>query len=159
MAKVYLKEPHGWNTRTVTSVCTEGVRHEVTMDNHSVVIDEPPERGGLDQGAAPMMHFNAAFATCQSTQIVKVADAMRFKHGKVIVTVKTDNGRYEGQEKNSEILRFVSAEMTIDIETDEPPAKIERLKNLSIDRCPVGVMLDDAGVEQKVVWNILPMPH
>ena len=45
------------------------------------------------------------------------------------------------------VMNFSGATMIISIETDASEAKIERLKQLSIDRCPVGALMDDAGVD------------
>ena len=47
--------------------------------------------------------------------------------------------------------------MFIDIETDEPELKVERLKALSEDRCPVGRLFAEAGYPPKLVWNVLPL--
>ena len=47
--------------------------------------------------------------------------------------------------------------MVINLETNEPPAKVERLKTLSEDRCPVGNLFADAGFEPTIDWNIVPI--
>ena len=36
---------------------TEGVRSVAHSGNHNLVIDEPVERGGSDEGASPLAHF------------------------------------------------------------------------------------------------------
>jgi uncharacterized OsmC-like protein len=91
-------------------------------------------------------------------QIVKVAEAMRFKHGAININCSTTTDNIKGVLDNKPVMRFCAAEMTIDIETDEPEQKIERMKAMSEDRCPVGRLFADAGYPPKVVWNILPMP-
>lgn len=158
MATVKLKEAPELRTRYADLACTEGVRSDITFeDDHTVVIDEPPERGGKDAGASPLLHLTAALGSCQTVQIVKVAEAMRFEHGAINIRTYTSNGRLEGEHDNNIILRFSGAEMHIDIETDEEPKRLERLKLLSEDRCPVAALFTDAGCDVQVVWNVLPM--
>jgi len=71
-------------------------------------------------------------------QIVKVAEAMRFKHGAIDINCSTTTDNIEGVLDNKPVMRFCAAEMSIDLETDEPEKKIERLKEMSEDRCPIG---------------------
>ena len=158
MAAIRLKENPEPGSRTAKSVTSAGsVRCDVGMDDHSIIIDEPPERGGNDEGASPLLHFAAALASCQTVQIVKVAEAMHLKFGEIKIDATLDTGKGEGREKDSRILRFIGAKMVISIETNEPEGKIERLKQLAVDRCPMGALFDDAGVEPEVVWNVLPL--
>ena len=145
--------------RTVESTCPEGVRCEVlAMDGHTIITDEPPERGGTGTAASPLMHFTASLATCQTVQIEKVAEAMRFKHGAINIKAATTTDLVPGVEGNDKVTRFCGAEMVIEIETDEPEKRVERLKTLSEDRCPVGNIFTDAGCEPAVTWNVVPMP-
>ena len=158
MTGIRMKHPVGKQVRVVESRCESGVRHEVhTQDNHIVIIDEPPERGGTGTGASPLMHLTASLATCQSVQIHKVAEAMRFKHGAINIKASTTTDRVAPVEGDEKVMRFCAAELIIDIETNEPPQKIERLKRLSEDWCPVGNLFSDAGYPPTIIWNILPI--
>ena len=47
--------------------------------------------------------------------------------------------------------------LVIDIETDENEKRLDRLKALSEDRCPVGRLFEDAGAPVTIDWNVLPM--
>ncbi len=158
MTAIKLKEKPEPRIRRANSVTQPGtVRCDVTMDNHSIIIDEPPSRGGKDEAASPLLHLSAALASCQTVQVVKVAEAMRLKFGEIKIDAIINSGGGEGREKDSLIIRFISAKMIISIETNEPEAKIERLKQLSIDRCPIGALFDDAGIVPEVEWHILPL--
>ncbi|MBT3992283.1 MAG: OsmC family protein [Rhodospirillaceae bacterium] len=158
MATIKLKEKPEGNSRTAKSVNKAGtVRCDIAMDNHNIIIDEPPERGGKDEAASPLLHFSAALASCQTVQIVKVAEAMRLNFGDIKIDAIVNSGGGDGREQGSRILRFVSAKMIISIETDASEAKVERLKQLAIDRCPIGALLEDGGVEPEVEWHILPL--
>lgn len=155
MGTIRLKDNPESATRTAHSVAAvDSVRCEVQMDQHSIVIDEPPERGGDDTGASPLYHLAASLASCQTVQVVKVAQAMRLDIGPVKIDATIDTGKGEGREKSALILRIVGAKMVISINSDASEAKIERLKQLSLDRCPIGALLEDAGVVPEIVWNI-----
>lgn len=160
MATVREKEPSLAQVRTVESSREEAVLCTIkTMDGQTIITDEPPERGGTGTAASPLMHFTASLAACQTVQIVKVAEAMRFNHGAINIKAETTTDRVVGIEgKDERVMRFCGAKMIIDIETDEPPKRLERLQQISEDRCPVGNLFTDAGYEPEVVWNALPMP-
>jgi uncharacterized OsmC-like protein len=159
MAVVKQKEPIGRQVRVADSKCPEGVRCEISVQGgHTIITDEPAERGGTDTAASPLMYFTSSLAACQTVQIVKVAEAMRFKHGAININAETVTDRIEGVAGgNARVMRFCAAKMIIDIETDETPERFERLQRISEDQCPVGNLFTDAGYEPEVIWNALPM--
>jgi putative redox protein len=158
MAVAKQKAPEGRRVRVVQSSCASGVRCEIKAGKHTIVTDEPAERGGTDTGAAPLMHLTAALASCQTVQIEKVAAAMRFKHGAINIEARCTTDLIDGIEGNSNgVMQFCDAELIIDLETDETPQKIERLKALSEDRCPVGRLFDEAGYPPRVTWSVRPL--
>ncbi|MGB0631951.1 MAG: OsmC family protein [Alphaproteobacteria bacterium] len=161
MVEVKQKEQVGRKVREVRSTCKAGgvVCEVSTGEGHTIVTDEPTERGGTDTASAPLFHLAASLATCQTVQIVKVAEAMRFVHGDINIDCSTVTDLIDGLEGNNNgVMHFCEAEMIIDIETDESEKKIERLKALSEDRCPVDRLFIEAGYPPKVTWNVLPMP-
>ncbi len=153
------KQPIGKQVRVVETKCESGVLiegHSVN-DNQTIMIDEPVERGGTGTAASPLMHLTASLGACQTVQIVKVAQAMRFKHGAINIKTSTTTDRVAAVEGDEKVMRFIGAELIIDIETNESEKKIERLKLLSEDRCPVGQLFTDAGYPPTIIWNILPL--
>ena len=158
MASLRLKEVQEENTRTAKSeMQSGGLRCDVEMDGHTTIIDEPNERGGSNEGATPLLHLAAAFASCQTVQIAKVAQAMRLTIGNINIDATIDTGRDEGREMQSLIIRIIGAKLEITLETNASDKKISRLKQLALDRCPIGALLEDAGVIPEVVWNIKPL--
>ena len=146
------------STRSVEATCRAGVRCEITTpEGHTVITDEPVERGGENTGPSPLACLTASLASCQVVQIVKVAEAMRFAHGTITITASTTTDRVASDKGNDRVMRFCAADLVINMETDESPEKIERLKTLSEDRCPVGNLFADAGFEPAIAWNILPL--
>jgi len=158
MAVVRQKEQVGRRSRIVESSCRADVRCDVKAGNHVIVTDEPPERGGKDEGAPPLYHLAASLAACQTVQIVKVAEAMRFKHGAINIQASATTDLIDGIEGNRDgVMHFCAADLVIDIETDETEAKFERLKALAEDRCPVGRLFAEAGYPPTMTWNMVPM--
>jgi organic hydroperoxide reductase OsmC/OhrA len=106
------------------------------------------------------MHLAAAYAVCHTLQMVKVAEAMRFKHGAINIEARCTTDLVDGIEgNNSGVMQFTDAELIIGIETNESAQKLERLKALSEDRCPVGRLFADAGIQPRLTWTELPMPE
>jgi uncharacterized OsmC-like protein len=152
------KERTGANTRSVEAVCSAGVRCEIsTPEGHTIITDEPASRGGENTGPSPLACLTASLASCQAVQIVKVAEAMRFEHGTIVITASTATDRVASDKGNDKVMRFCAADLVISMETDEKQERVERLKTLSEDRCPVGNLFADAGFEPTIAWTILPM--
>jgi len=158
MVGIRRKEQVGRRTRVVESTSVAGMRCDVTAGDHVIVTDEAKGRGGNGEGAPPLLHLTAALASCQTVQIIKVAQAMRFNHGAVNIRATTTTDLIDGIEGNRDgVMHFNEAELFIEIETDESEQKIERLKALSEDRCPVSRLFAEAGYPPKMVWTVLPM--
>ncbi len=158
MVEVKQKEQIGRRTRVVESTCTAGVRCDVAAGNHTIVTDEPAERGGKDEAPPPLFHLTAALAACQTVQIVKVAEAMRFKHGAINIKATATTDLIDGIDGNANgVMHFCEAELFIEIETDETTQKFERLQALSEDRCPVGRLFAEAGYPPSMSWTAVPM--
>jgi uncharacterized OsmC-like protein len=67
-------------TIRVDAIQVEQLRYEVTPRvslGHRLVVDEPPQRGGTDQGPTPLEYFLTGALTCLLTQIIKLAMARR----------------------------------------------------------------------------------
>ena len=161
MAVAKMKEVVGRTLRVASSSCVPGgVRCEVDVGGgHTVITDEPIPRGGTDTATSPLMYLTTSLGSCQTVQIIKVAAAMRFKHGAINIRTETVTDTIDGIEGNSKgVKHFVGAKLEIEIETDESPEKLKRLAALSEDRCPVGRLFADAGFEPECIWTAIPMP-
>jgi uncharacterized OsmC-like protein len=151
------KAPQGASARSASLRMEEGVRCEIEVPGgHTIVTDEAAARGGTDSGASPLAHLTAALASCQAVQIHKVASAMRFKHGAITIRCGTTTDRIAGVDGGDKVMRFCAASLDIDIETDEPKDRLDRLAKLSEDACPVGNLFTDAGFAPVITWNALP---
>ncbi len=161
MAVVKLKDPEGAKVRSITSESENGIVCKISVPegDHEFYTDEPAERGGTGTAASPLFYFTASLAACQTVQIHKAAAAMRLKHGAINIECNTTTDRIPPMDGGSgKVMRFCSAELHVEIETNEPKEKVERLMKISEDMCPVGNLFSDAGYEPELTFTIKPMP-
>jgi putative redox protein len=141
-------------TQKLEGRCTSHSRTDVTVRDRSVVIDEPAERGGTNQGPTPTETLMASLIGCTNVITHKVAA----KNG---VAIKSMNVRLEAQFDRRGVmlqeeidLPFPSATLSIDLETDADPEAVERVKRELAMFCPVSKVFRAAGVDLKEVWNV-----
>jgi putative redox protein len=65
----------------------EGYTHDVTVDGHTLVADEPEAAGGADRGPSPTRMLAAALASCTAITIEMYADRKGWDLGEVEVAV------------------------------------------------------------------------
>ena len=72
----------------------EGMAHEVELEGgHTLVVDEPRERGGTDTGPRPTQLLAASLASCTAITIEMYADRKGWEVGQVEVEVDVE---YDG---------------------------------------------------------------
>lgn len=72
----------------------EGMAHEVELEGgHTLVVDEPRERGGTDTGPRPTQLLAASLASCTAITVEMYADRKGWDVGQVEVDVEVE---YDG---------------------------------------------------------------
>jgi putative redox protein len=113
-----------------------GYTHEVLIeDRHGLVLDEPTEAGGADEGPSPTRVVAGALAACVAITVEMYADRKGWELGEVEVDVEME---YEG---------YVPRTMDVSLKLPHGLSKeqVQRLKAVAA-KCPVHKMLTD-GVE------------
>jgi putative redox protein len=141
-------------TQKLEGRCTSHSRTDVSVRDRTVVIDEPAERGGTNQGLTPTETMMASLIGCTNVITHKVA-------AKNNVSIKSMNVRLEAQfDRRGVMLQeeidvpFPSATLYIDLETDANAAAVERVRRELAMFCPVSKVFRAAGIELKEVWNV-----
>jgi putative redox protein len=141
-------------TQKLEGRCTSHSRSDVTVRDRSVIIDEPAERGGTNQGLTPTETMMASLIGCTNVITHKVAH----KNG---VTIKSMKVRLEAQfDRRGVMLQeeldvpFPSATLYIDLVTDADGAAVERVKRELAMFCPVSKVFRAAGIDLKEVWDV-----
>ena len=155
--QIKTKEAVAPKTRTVELTRVDNVNFKITTESgFDIYTDEAAENRGGGTAPRPLETITAALTACQSVQIERVADAMRFKMEGLDVTCSTTTGRIPGMDGNDPVMRFGAASMEIAFATDEPENRIARLKALAVDRCPVSQLFEDAGIDVEMTWVVRP---
>jgi putative redox protein len=71
----------------------EGYTHDVEIDGHTVVSDEPESAGGADQGPSPTRLLAASLAACTATTVEMYADRKGWDLGRLEVVVDMEYDR------------------------------------------------------------------
>jgi putative redox protein len=105
-----------------------GYTHDVEIEGgHSMVIDEPPDSGGADEGPSPTRLLAASLAACTAITIEMYADRKGWDLGDVEVVVDMQYGEPSQPRSFEVVLRLPSA---------LSEEQVERLKVIST-KCPV----------------------
>lgn len=113
---------------TATARRRKGHHHEVEVDGHVVVVDEPTEAGGTDIGPSPTRLLAAALASCTAITIGMYTDRKGWELPGLEVSVD-----FEGSPEAGEAARFVVDLGLPDGLTDE---QVERIVVIA-GKCPV----------------------
>ncbi|MFL5867197.1 MAG: OsmC family protein [Thermoleophilaceae bacterium] len=115
--------------------------HDVEVRGHSVVADEPEERGGGDEGPSPQELLAVSLASCTAITIEMYADRKGWELGDVNVDVD-----YEPAQRGSPT-KFT---MSVRLPKELPEEQRERLMQIAA-KCPVHRTLEgEVMFEEKV---------
>jgi putative redox protein len=112
---------------TATARRREGYTHDVELDGHSMVFDEPESAGGTDQGPSPTRTLAAALAACTAITLEMYADRKGWDLGDLEVEAEMEFGRSSAPES------FV---VTLRLPEELPEEQRERLRVIA-GKCPV----------------------
>jgi len=107
--------------------------------NHSLVIDLPEAKGGINSGPTALELCVMGLSGCVGTIFAMVADKMRLSFEKMEVELNAE------QKNNAPTITDVN--FTLFIKTNEAKEKIEKCLDLTLNTCPVGVLFKNAGVK------------
>jgi len=118
----------------------------IALDNgrsHSLIVDQPAEmRTGL--GATPLELCVMSHAGCYATILALVAQRMRIALKGLTVKVAAV--------KTDEAGTITEEAFDIEIKADAPQDRIQRLHEVTLKHCPVGILFEKASV--KISYNI-----
>lgn len=107
--------------------------------NHSMVIDLPEAKGGINSGPTALEMCVMSFSGCVGTIFAMVAQKMRIEFEKMEVEVNT--------EQKNEAPTITDIHFIMSIQTGEEKSKIEKCLEHTMNTCPVGVLFKQAGVK------------
>jgi putative redox protein len=119
----------------VTARRRQGFTHDVEIQGgHRLVIDEPEDAGGGNEGPSPTRTVAAALAACTAITVEMYAGRKGWDLGEVEVQVDMEYGE-ASRPRSFDVTLRVPAELTDD--------QIERLQTIA-GKCPVHRLIADA---------------
>ena len=119
----------------------KGYAHSLTAGHHTLIADEPADKGGADTGPEPTQLLAMSLASCTAITIEMYADRKGWDVGDLTVDVDYD---IEPQGTS----RF---DVVIRIPTDLSEEQVERLNAIAA-KCPVHrVLMGDVDITDEVV--------
>ena len=120
--------------------------NQLALDNaraHCVVSDLPTDTGE-GYGPTPLELCIMSHAGCYAITLVSTAKKMRINLAALEVRVTATKGNEAGT--------ITEEKFDIKIKTDATPDRIQRLHELTLEHCPVGIIFEKANV--KIAYNI-----
>lgn len=131
---------------------TENMKTELTSGQHLMIIDEPPNMGGQDEGSDPLTNLLASLAGCENVIANMVAKEMEFSLDKIEFNVEAelDPRGLMGDPEVKPYFELVKVRATV--HTDESQERIDELKEKTDARCPVYTTFEAAGIPIEAEW-------
>lgn len=139
---------------TVKGECPSHGRTDVRARKHTVLIDEPPSRGGTDLGASPLETLLASFAGCTNVIATDIAEEMGLDIKIVSVDVAGSLDTRGFRNVADVSVPFPDVALNVDITGDVSESQVEALKTELAKRCPVSVIFRQAGSKVIETWNV-----
>lgn len=139
-------------TYRTTAQCPTHSRTEIPIRDLNVIIDEPIERGGTNQGPAPVETAITALIACTNVIGHKNAHRLGIDLGTVTIDAKCRFDR-RGVLMEEEIdLPFPEIELTVNCDTPASPEDLARVGEETAKFCAIAKLFEAAGTDLTVNW-------
>lgn len=138
------------------SVSGQGVtaaRTDLQARSHVMLVDEPKARGGTDLAATPLETMLSSFLACTNVIANMVAREMNIEISGMDLNLSADFDTRGVFNKADVRVPFPRIVMSVKLDTTASAGEIEALKVAVARRCPVSVILRQAGVEIDDTWS------
>lgn len=138
----------------VAGAAESAARTVLEARKHTITVDEPAERGGTDLAASPLETLLSSLLACTNVITNMVAARMGIEiEGMSLELV----GHFDSRgvfDKAEVTVPFPVIEMKVALRTGAGEAEVTALKQAVATRCPVSVILRQAGCRIDDVWTI-----
>ena len=141
-------------TMTLSTTGCTSTRTDVAVRGMSLTIDEPPERGGANDGATPPETLLAALLGCSNRISHKIAAANGFdiQHMNIELTAAFDR---RGVNLEAEVdVPLADVELRIEVTTAGGERALETLKADLKKYCPISKILRQSGTNLNEIWTL-----
>ncbi|MCK5524600.1 MAG: OsmC family protein [Thiomargarita sp.] len=128
----------------VSAALVDNFKFESKIRNHRIIIDQPPQGGGKDEGPSPLEFACLSLAACVLTvgQIVAKQKRIKLRNFDVRVESEVDSDGFMGKSKENRVGFFgykIIAKIDADISLEEKKAFLEEVDH----RCPISENLQN----------------
>jgi uncharacterized OsmC-like protein len=130
---------------------------EVRTRSHSFIIDEPPERGGTDVAPTPLETMLGALVGCTNVIACRIAGEMGIglRIRRIRIDTELDHRGIDGVADVP--VPFAEIALHVEAETDAKESEMTQLRTALDARCPMSVILREAGSTITQVWALSPL--
>jgi len=141
-------------TMRLNGACTSHARTDVSVRDRALVIDEPEERGGTNQGPSPTETMLGALVGCSNVITHKIAAKMGLEIASMTVDVEAQFDR-RGVTLAEEIaVPFPELKLTMRLVTNASEEQVDALRVDLARFCPVSKVLREAGTRIEEEWVV-----
>lgn len=132
---------------------SKGMYTEGNSHDHKVIIDEPQNMGGTDQGANPLATLLISLTGCENAIANFVAKEINFDLKGIEFEVRGDIDP-RGM-MGDETVRPYFKKITVDakVSTSETDERVQELQKIVDARCPIYTTMVAADVEMVANWS------
>ncbi|KGP92135.1 osmotically inducible protein C [Pontibacillus chungwhensis BH030062] len=141
------------NVQMRVKATAEGTKVEAKAKKHTIIIDEPKQQGGTDEGANPLETLLAALAGCENAVANMVAKEMDFDLQAIEFEIRGELDPRGMMGTEGVRRHFQTVTVNAQIKTSESEDRIQELKDKTDDRCPVFQTLYNADVDMITNWT------
>ncbi len=132
---------------------TDGLRSQISAGRHALTADEPADRGGEDAGPTPLQLVLSGLCACETVTMRRLSEKLRMRVDGFEISA---HGVIDARGRNAQApvpAHFLRVEVRARVRTDEPAARVRRLKQLVERHCPVATLLQAAPLEFDSIWE------
>jgi len=135
----------------------KGVNHarsDITVRDQTIVIDEPAERGGTNEGPTPTETLISALIGCTNVIANRIAEHIGLTVEDMTIDAAADFDRRGVMMQEAVRVPFPKIDLTINARMGGSDAQITQLKEDLAKFCPLSMLIRESGTEITEVWNI-----
>ncbi len=134
--------------------CVSHSRTDVSVRDRRLVIDEPAERGGTNEGPAPTETMLGALVGCSNVITHRIAARMGLDIAALKIDVEARFDRRGVTLAEEVAVPFPDLTLTMTLTTDASDEEVEALKRDLARFCPVSKVLREAGTRIDEEWIV-----
>ncbi|WP_020006281.1 OsmC family protein [Salinicoccus albus] len=132
---------------------SKGMQTAARSKNHQLIIDEPQQMGGEDEGADPLGTLLSSLAGCENAVANMVAEEIEFDLQGIEFDIRGEIDSDGMMGKKDVRPYFQSIKVNVRVKTSESEHRVKELQEIVDSRCPVFTTLQAANIEMDPNWT------